>query len=128
MAIWINRWHKGFNRLWVVFSCLLAFAFVGLRWLAGIYEPRRYPPTWNEGYTVAPRLRPRASPPKPKPMTEAEKQAKQQREAELRVYRTRQKWIERGRSVRDLLASFIVAFVMGHGGFCLVVWIVRGFR
>ena len=40
---------------------------------------------------------------------------------------TKQKWIERGRAVRDLLASFIVAFVLGHGGGCLVVWIVRGF-
>ena len=130
--LWLNSYHKGFNRLWVVFSCLLAFAFVGLRWLARAYEPRMFPPTQGGEYRVAPRGRSRASSPKPKPMTEAEKQAKQkkeaEREAELKAYQTRQKWIERGRAMRDLLASFIVAFVIGHGGFCLVVWIIRGFR
>ena len=29
MAILINRWHKGFNRLWLVF-CLLLSLFFGL--------------------------------------------------------------------------------------------------
>ena len=35
MAIrWVNRWHKGFNRLWLVFSVIVAaigFA-VGFQW------------------------------------------------------------------------------------------------
>ena len=29
MAIWINRWHRGFNRLWLVF-CLFPSLFFGL--------------------------------------------------------------------------------------------------
>ena len=30
MAIrWVNNYHKGFNRLWLIFSCLVAFAFIG---------------------------------------------------------------------------------------------------
>ena len=125
--LWLNKYHRGFNRLWVVFSCLLAFAFVGLKGLAGGYKPRTYPPT-RGGLTIGPPLAPGASSRKPIPMTEAEKQAKQKEEAELKEYQTRQKWIERGRAVRDLFAGFIVAFVFGHGGFCLVVWIIRGFR
>ena len=127
MAIWINRWHKGFNRLWVVFSCLLAFAFVGLKGLAGAYKPQTYPPT-RGGLTIGPPLAPGASSRKPRPMTKAEKQAKQKKEVELKAYQTRQKWIERGRAVRDLCLSFIVTFVFGHGVFYLVVWIIRGFR
>ena len=30
--------------------------------------------------------------------------------------------------MRDTLGSFIVIFGSGHGVFCLVAWIVRGFR
>ena len=129
MAIWINRWHKGFNRLWLVLSCLLAFAFVGLKGLAGAYKPRTFPPTPPGSYRVLPPARPRSGQkPKPKPMTEAEKRKKQKAETELKTYQTRQKWIERGRAVRDLFLSFIVTFVFGHGVFYLVVWIIRGFR
>ena len=36
----LNKYHRGFNRLWLVCSCLLAFAFVGLRRWGGVYKPR----------------------------------------------------------------------------------------
>ena len=35
---WINKYHKGFNRLWLVFSIVGAFAFVGLNALTGGYK------------------------------------------------------------------------------------------
>ena len=35
---WINKYHKGFNRLWLVFSIVGAFAFVCLNALMGGYE------------------------------------------------------------------------------------------
>lgn len=35
---WINKYHKGFNRLWLVFSIVGAFAGVGLNALMGGYE------------------------------------------------------------------------------------------
>ncbi len=38
MAIrWVNNYHRGFNRLWLVLSCLIAFAFVGLNVLDEAY-------------------------------------------------------------------------------------------
>ena len=118
---WLNKYHKGFNRLWLLFSCLLAFAFVGLRWWGGVYKPRIEPPVHDA--ILLPR-RP-GQKPKPKQTTEAEKQKK---EDELKAYQTRQEWIERGRTVRDLLGSFIITFAMGHGVFLVVWWIIRGFR
>ena len=36
-------------------------------------------------------------------------------------------WKARGLFVRDTLGSFIVIFGLGHGVFCLVAWIGRGF-
>lgn len=116
---WINKYHRGFNRLWLVFSCVLAFAFVGLKWW--VYKPR------IESLVGDAILLPRrpAQKPKPRQMTEAEKQKK---EDELKAYQTRQEWIERGRTVRDLLGSFIITFAMGHGVFLVVWWIIRGFR
>ncbi|RKU11902.1 hypothetical protein C6502_07360 [Candidatus Poribacteria bacterium] len=36
-------------------------------------------------------------------------------------------WRARGLFVRDTLGSFTVIFGFGHGVFCLVAWIVRGF-
>ena len=53
MAIrWINNYHRGFNRLWLVLSCLVAFAFVGFKWLSGLsgYSVRK--PEW--GWIVYP--------------------------------------------------------------------------
>ena len=119
MAIWINRWHKGFNRLWLVLSCLLAFAFIGFNWLSGTYTPRTVPPIH---YVVLPPGTPLLN---PSEIPEAEKQ---KAEAKLKSYQTRQKWIARGRFVRDLLGSFIIIFAFGHGVFFVVRWIVRGFR
>ena len=120
---WLNKYHKGFNRLWLVLSCLMAFAFVGVKWLAGAYKPRTAPPII---YEVVP---PGTPPPRVTPMTEAEKQKKKKKaEAELKTYQTRQKWIVRRRFVRDLLGGFIVTFAIGHGVFLVVWWIIRGFR
>ena len=102
----------------------VAFAFVGLKGLAGAYKPRTFLLTLPGSYRVPPPARPRSGQ-KPKPMTEAEKQ---KAKAELQTYQTSQKWIERGRAVRDLFLSFIVTFVFGHGVFYLVVWIIQGFR
>ena len=89
----------------LVFSSLLAFTFVGLKGLEGEYEPRRFPPALL-GIASDPKMD----------------------EAELKAYQTRQKWIERGRAVRDFCLSFIGIFVFGHGVFYIVVWIIRGFR
>ena len=39
MAIrWLNNYHRGFNRLWLVLSCLVTFAFVGLNALIDEYQ------------------------------------------------------------------------------------------
>lgn len=37
---WFNNYHRGFNRLLLVFSIVLSLAFVGLNALMGRYEPR----------------------------------------------------------------------------------------
>lgn len=39
---WINKYHRGGNRLWLVLSCLLAFAFVSLLWISGVYQVYLY--------------------------------------------------------------------------------------
>ena len=35
---WLNKYHKGFNRLWLVFSIVGVFAFVGFNWLKETYN------------------------------------------------------------------------------------------
>ena len=57
MAIrWLNNYHRGFSRLWLVFSCLLTFAVVGFNWLLGGYKvyldnnPYRKVKSYDYGY------------------------------------------------------------------------------
>ena len=49
---WINKYHKGFNRLWLVFSIIGAFAFVGFNTLLGEYQVSD--PSEQVRYLVAP--------------------------------------------------------------------------
>lgn len=35
---WVNNYHSGFNRLWLVLSCLVTFAFVGFNALMDEYK------------------------------------------------------------------------------------------
>ena len=35
---WINRHHRGFNRVWIVFSCLLVFPIISYYALIGGYK------------------------------------------------------------------------------------------
>ena len=197
MAILINRWHRGFNRLWLVFSCLLAFAFVGINWLGREYTVYRYgnvtyqrvktnydfnestikhrvskrwhewvvnkennPPRktqrnsnaagglsnekierildeyFGEDYSVKGRIfRDVESMKEAKSFTKLQLNAiventmtyEKKLEEAKKTYPIR--WLKaRGRFVRDLLGSFTVTFAFGHGVFCLIIWIVRGFR
>ena len=110
------RWHKGFNRLWLVFSCLLAFAFVGLKGLAGAYKPRTFPPTLPGSYRVLPPARPRSGQkPKPKPMTEAEKRKKQKAEAELKDISNKAEMDRAGTSRERFVSQF-------HRYLCIRAW------
>ena len=62
MAIWINNWHRDFNRLWLVLSYLLAISVL---------------------------------------------------------------WIF---DAPTAIKTFIVAFAIGHIGFLVIFWIIRGFQ
>ena len=35
---WLNKYHRGFNRLWLVFCIVGAFSFVGVNWLSDAYK------------------------------------------------------------------------------------------
>ena len=39
---WLNKYHRGFNRLWLVFSCLPFFICLLTFLLSGDYKPNRY--------------------------------------------------------------------------------------
>ena len=118
---WLNKVHRGFNRLWLILSCLVAFAFTSLNVLIGGYKVV-YP--LNPYFIWSDRVKTE--------MTETEKQQNQALvdkwyEQEDKRQKTKV-WKARGRFVRDLLGSFIVTFALGHGVFFVVWWIVRGFR
>ena len=117
---WLNKYHRGFNRLCLVFSIVGAFAGVGLNALM-------------EGYKVVYPLNPYFIPDRAKAkMTEVDRQQNQALvdkwyEQEDKRQKTKV-WQARGRFVRDLLGAFIVTFAIGHGVFLAVWWIIRGFR
>ena len=150
--LWLNKYHRGFNRLWLVFSIVGAFAFVGLNVLMGGYKGV-YP---LNPYFIPERTKAKT--------TEAENQRinsdetldavakdriaegltldeaiadipQEDRDVFKRLWYEqvdkRQKtkvWQARGRFVRDLLGAFIMTFAIGHGVFYLIIWIIRGFR
>ena len=124
---WLNKYHRGFNRLWLAVSIIGAVATVGVYARAGGYRIMSYNNfLWIDGrITVMP---PGVYPPPP---TESAKQKAYQPSENDKAYEAyvkKQKWITRGRFVRDLLGSFIIAFAVGHGVFLVVWWIIRGFR
>ena len=149
---WLNKYHRGFNRLCLVFCIVGAFAFVGLNALMGGYKG-----VYSlNSYCIPERTKAKT--------TEVENQrvnsdetldaVAKDRVAEgltleqaiadipledrdvfkrlwYELVDKRQKtkvWQARGRFVRDLLGAFIVTFAIGHGVFLVVWWIIRGFR
>ena len=179
--LWLNRYHRGFNRLWLVISCLLTFAFVSIIWLSGEYKvdvyenvrdywrfrrlayenlgdsdegkiKERVQRRWREWFVNDKRKNKAESlinessvkariftdvrsMTKAKSFTEKQLHVvidkaikyEKERQAAEQTYPKRL-WKARGRFVRDLLGSFIVVFGFGHGVFCIIVWIIRGFQ
>ena len=122
---WLNKYHKGFNRLWLVFSIIGGVAGVGLNALMGGYRIVSYDNfLWHSRQVI---IMPKGV--YPESQTESEKQKAQKTyEAKQKAYETKQKWKVRGRFVRDLLGALIVTFAIGHGVFFVVWWIIQGFR
>ena len=193
-VLWLNKYHRGFNRLWLVVSCLLTFSFVGVNWLSDAYKvyiyenvnrykynsrgeflnskeskiKKRVQKRWHEWVVNEERISPEknngvlfdeeidrfldkhlgeSSSVKGQifrdvdSMKESQSFTKTQLNTiidntiayekqiqEAKKTYPKRKWKARARFIRDLLGSFIVAFAFGHGVFCIVVWIIRGFR
>ena len=188
---WLNKYHRGFNRLWLVFSCLPFFICLLTFLLSGDYNPNRYVkygrltdywgsnPNSNRRYTseekksediIAAWVQEQWRKDKPwkgeittegrlKRRIEGEittedrfkrsivrsvrlmKAAKSFTDTELtsiidlavkaeKTYPSRVRQA-RSRGLKLLLVGFIVSisiYGFGHGLFCLIVWIIRGFR
>lgn len=168
MKIWLNKTHRGFNRLSVVLAATVAFAFIGFNALTGkygVYEPgEKFTVGGTYEHTIKEHVRKRWRKwfaneehknrsismeysaktrilQDVQLMTEAKYFSKDrleklidktiEREREYidweKTYPQRV-WKARGLFVRDMLGAFIITFAFGHGVFCFVVWIVRGFR
>ena len=206
MAIrWVNNYHRGFNRLWLVLAVMGAFVFVTFNMLMGEYKVSKLPSVryplyrpdvayrpdedmikqhareqWRElnakstkdGLTVEEiedisenkdkskdlleSLRKRGLPgnkdePKDRIKRRIFRSVKSMKEAKdfkkdeliklideaIEKEKKYQDWVKtypqrvwkaRGRFVRDLLGTFIVTFVFGHGVFLVIYWIIIGFR
>ena len=125
---WINSLHRGFNRVLVVVSVIGACLFVWVKHVDRAYHvPAPSPPmiimpmgseSWSkeEQNRAEQRYREREN---------YKKQDAYYREA-VKTYPIRV-WIARGLGVLHLLLAFLIIFAIGHGGFYLVVWVIRGF-
>lgn len=127
---WINNYHKGFNRVWLVISVIGAFLFVFYLVDEGEYRVGGKPNL----YAILNNL--------PSNYYEWTSQDHEQyRTASTREY-TEQDWARywkaeeiysskiwntRFLSVVHLLLVFLITFAIGHGCFYLVVWMIRGF-
>lgn len=121
---WINNYHKGFNRVWLVISaigvCLCVFYLEneGVYWdLSRSWRHDRTNEVITEVYAN---------------LSESEKHNFDTYRYELRSHveaklydRMKEKiWEYR---ILSLFGGYIIVFVIGHGCFCLVVWMIRGF-
>ena len=167
MRIWLNKTHRGFNRLCVTLAAMGAIAFIGFNTLTGkyrVYEPGEeftvggtYEQTvkenvrkrWREWFVNDKHKNRSVSPEyftKARILTDVQSMEEAKYFSKDRLEKLIDKTIEREREyidwektypqrvwkarglfVRDMLGSFIVIYGFGHGVFCLVASIVRGF-
>lgn len=176
--LWLNKYHKGFNRLWLVFSCLPLFICLLTFLLSGDYNPDRYVksgrrltnvwgsnPHSNRSWThgekksediIAAWVQEQWRKDKPwKGEITTEDRFKRSIVRSVRLMKAAKSFTDkeltsiidlaveaektypsrvrqaRWRGLKLLLVGFIVSisiYGFGHGLFCLIVWIIRGFR
>ena len=165
MRIWLNKTHRGFNRLCIALAAMGTFAFIGFNALTGKYRVYKLGERFTVGgtyeQTIKERVRKRW---REWSVNDTNKPISEEYSAKARILKDVQSmeeakyfskdkieklidktierereyidwektypqkvWKARGLFVRNTLGSFIVIFGFGHGVFCLVAWIVRGF-
>ena len=140
MAIrWINNYHRGFNRLWLIISVMIAcFVVFGVNawwnekyrdktafYLADLKEKAKQKQSQKQSMTPTKFLESLEE--NPLPGTKEYEQAKLRQAERERKMLVAARWKTRALMGWDSLLTFLITFVIGHGCFCLVVWVIRGF-